>query len=185
LLDREGQSVPQATFRMFSETGWCDLSTTDLFSKKTVVAFAIPGAFTLPHSPIQLLGYDKYAETFRKNGVDEIFCISVNDPFSLAAWANEEQSRQVRFIPDTNGDFTREIGMMVNLWDKGMGKRSWRYSMLVKNEIIEKMFVEADGFETMPTVSNAETMLSYINPEIVKPEKTAVLMQMWRTVFSD
>lgn len=184
LFNHEGQRVPQVTFQMFTEVGWYDLSTADLFENKTVVVFTVPGAFTCPYSPIQLLGYNEYAEVFRANGVDEILCISVNDPFSLANWAQAEGADQVRFIPDVKGDFTREMGMMVNLSEKGMGQRSWRYSMLVKDGVIEKMFVERDGFEAMPVVSNAETMLNYINPEAKQPEQMAVLMQMWRTMLA-
>ncbi|MBD2256376.1 redoxin family protein [Pseudanabaena sp. FACHB-2040] len=184
LFNHEGQRVPQVTFRMFAEVGWYDLSTADLFNYKAVVVFAVPGAFTCPHSPIQLLTYNEYAKVFRANGIDEIHCISVNDPFSLAAWAQAEGADQVRFIPDVNGDFTRGMGMMVNLSDKGMGYRSWRYSMLVKDGVVEKMFVERDGFEAMPVFSNAETMLNYINSEAKQPEQTAVLMQMWRTMLS-
>lgn len=78
----------------------------------------------------------------------------------------------MRCIPDENGEFTRELEMMVNLADEGMGQRSWRYSMLVKDGVIEKMFVERDGFETIPLVSNAETMLNYISPEAKKPDRT-------------
>lgn len=184
VFNREGQPVPQVTFRMFAEIGWYDLSTTDLFEHKTVVAFAVPGAFACPYSPIQLLAYNEYATVFRANGIDEILCISVNDPFSLAAWAQEEGADQVRFIPDVNGDFTRAMGMIVNLSDKGMGNRSRRYSMLVKNGLIQKMFVEREDFEAMPVVSKAETMLNYINPEANKPKQTAVLMQMWQTMLS-
>lgn len=184
VFNLEGQPVPQVTFRMFAEIGWYDLSTADLFKHKTVVVFAVPGAFACPYSPIQLLAYNEYAEAFRANGVDEILCISVNDPFSLAAWAEEEGADQVRFIPDANGDFTRAMGMTVNLFDQGMGYRSRRYSMLVKNGVIEKMFIEREDFEAMPVVSHAETMLSYINPETPKPKQTAVLMQMWRTMLS-
>ncbi len=184
LFTYEGQRVPPATFRIFTQMGWYQLSTADLFEQKNVVVFAVPGAFTCPYSPIQLLGYNQYADVFRANGVHEILCIAVNDPFSLAAWAQEEKAHQVRFIPDVNGDFTRQMGMLVNLSNKGMGQRSWRYSMLVNDGMIEKMFIERDGFETMPVVSNAETMLNYINPEAEKPEQTAVLMQMWRTVLS-
>jgi glutathione-dependent peroxiredoxin len=184
LFNHEGQRVPQVTFRMFvrmfAEVGWYNLSAADLFDQKTVVVFTVSGAF-FPYSSIQLLGYNEYAEVFRANGVDEILCISVNDPFSLAKWAQEEGADRVRFIPDVNGDFTREMGMMVNLSDRGMGQRSWRYSMLVKDEVIEKMFIERDGFEVMPVVANAETMLNYINPEAKIPKHTAV-MQMWRTM---
>ncbi|MGB7087400.1 MAG: redoxin family protein [Phormidesmis sp.] len=184
LFNREGKRVPQVTFRLFSETSCFDLSTADLFDYKTVLVFAVSGAFTCPYSSIQLLSYNEYAEVFRANGVDEIICISVNDPFSLATWAKAEGADQVRFIPDVKGDFTHAMGMMVNLSDKGMGQRSWRYSMLVKNRMIEKMFIEPDGFETMPVVSNAETMLNYINPEAQKPEQTATLLQMWRAALS-
>ncbi|MEO1067630.1 MAG: redoxin family protein [Cyanobacteria bacterium J06638_6] len=184
LFNPEGQPVPQVVFRMFAEPGWFNLSTADLFDHKTVVVFAVPGAFTCPYSPIQLLGYNEYAEVFRAHGVDEILCVSVNDPFSLATWAQDEGADQVRFIPDVNGDFTRNIGMMVNLSNKGMEYRSRRYSMLVKDGIIEKMFVERDGFEVMPLVSDAETMLHYINPAAEKPEQTTVLLKMWRTMLS-
>ncbi|WP_346291298.1 peroxiredoxin [Sphaerothrix gracilis] len=184
LLNHEGQRVPQVIFRMFAAGDWYQLSTADLFEDRTVVVFAVPGAFTCPYSPIQLLGYNEYAEVFRANGVDEILCISVNDPFSLATWAQAEGADQVRFIPDVNGDFTRAMGMLMNLSERGMGYRSWRYSMLVKDGVIEKMFVEPDGFEAMPVVSNAETLLNYLNPAAQKPEQTAVLMQVWRTMLS-
>jgi glutathione-dependent peroxiredoxin len=182
--NREGQHVPQVTFRVFAEVGWYDLTTADLFEQKTVVAFAVPGAFTCPYSPIQLLGYNEYAEVFRANGVDEILCISVNDPFSLMKWAEAEGADQVRFIPDVKGDFTRGMGMLVNLSEQGMGHRSWRYSMLVKDGVIAKMFVEPDGFEAMPMVSDAETLLNYINPTAKKPERAAVLMHLWRTMLA-
>lgn len=183
VFKHEGQHVPQVTFRIVQAGKWYERSTADLFDHKTVVVFAVPGAFTCPYSPIQLLGYNEYAKVFRANGVDEILCISVNDPFSLAAWAQEEGADQVRFIPDVNGDFTREMGMMVNLSDHGMGERSRRYSMLVRDGVIEKIFVERDALEAMPGVSNAETMLNYINPEATKPRQTAVLMQLWQTML--
>jgi glutathione-dependent peroxiredoxin len=165
LFNHEGQRVPQVTFRMFvrmlGEVGWYNLSTVDLFEHKTVVVFTVSGAF-FPYSSIQLSGYNDSADAFRANGVDEILCISVNDPFSLAKWAQVEGADRVRCIPDVNGDFTSEMEMMVNLSDRGIGQRSWRYSMLVKDGVIEKMFIERDGFEVMPVVANAETMLNYI-----------------------
>jgi len=181
--NHEGQRVPQVIFQMSAADGWYELSTADLFAYKTAVVFAVPGAFTCPYSPIQLLGYNEYASVFRANGIDEILCISVNDSFSLAAWAQEEGADQVRFIPDVKGDFTRAMGMMVNLSDHGMGQRSRRYSMLVNNGVIEKMFIEQEEFEAMPVVSNAETMLNYINPDAAKPRQTAVLMHLWQTLF--
>lgn len=184
LFNHEGQRVPDVTLRMPSEGGCYDLSTADLFDHKTVVVFAVTGAFACPYSPIQLLGYNEYAGVFRANGIDEIICISVNDPFSLATWAKEEKADQVRFVPDMKGDFTGAMGMLVNLSDKGMGQRSWRYSMLVKDGVIDKMFVEQNGFEAMPTISSAETMLNYINPAAEKPEQTTALMQMCRAMLS-
>lgn len=180
----QGQRVPKVTFPLLQPGEWYSLSTAALFAHKTVVAFAVPGAFTCPYSPIQLLGYNEYAETFRAHGVDEILCISVNNLFSLATWAQAEGADQVRFIPDVNGDFTRAMGMLVNLSSKGMGYRSRRYSMLVRDGVIEKMFVESGDFEAMPRVSDAATMLTYLNPQAQKPEQTAVLMQMWQTIFS-
>jgi peroxiredoxin len=88
------------------------IATASIIENKTVVVFAVTGAFTCPHSPIQLLGYNKYAPTLSANRVDEILCAAVNDPFSLAAWSQEEGTDQVHFIPDMTGDFTRAMGMM-------------------------------------------------------------------------
>jgi glutathione-dependent peroxiredoxin len=178
LFNHEGQSVPQVTFRMFirifGEVGWYNLSTADLFVDKTVVVFTTSGAF-FPYSSKQLSDYNDCAKVFYANGVDDIICISVNDPFSLASWIQEAGVDRVRCIPDVNGDFTREIGMMVSLADQGMGQRSWRYSMLVQNGVIKKMFVEQDGFEVMPMVANAETMLNYINTSIQRPRNPSRL----------
>jgi glutathione-dependent peroxiredoxin len=184
LLMHEGQPVPEVTFQMFAASGWYELTTLDLFAHKTVVVFAVPGAFADPYAPIQLLGYNEYAELFRANGVDEILCIAVNDPFSLAAWAQAEGIDQVRLIPDAKGEFTRAMGMLVNLTEQGMGHRSRCYSMLVDDGVIAKIFIEQNNsVETMPLVSNAETLLNYLNPTAKKPE-TAVLMQLWRTILS-
>jgi glutathione-dependent peroxiredoxin len=186
LFNHEGLTVPQVTFRMFirmlGEVGWYSLSTADLFEHKTVVVFTVSGAF-FPYSSLQLSGYNDAAEVFRSNGVDEILCISVNDPFSLANWAQEagadhlrcKHSYRVRCIPDQNGDFTNEMEMMVNLSDRGIGQRSWRYSMLVKDGVIEKMFIEQDGFEVMPMVTNAETMLNYLNTSIQRSKNPSRL----------
>jgi glutathione-dependent peroxiredoxin len=177
LFNHEGQHVPQATFRMFirmlSEVAWYSLSTAELFEHKTVVVFTVSGAY-FPYSSL-LSGYNDSAETFRANGVDEILCISVNDPFLLAHWAMAEGADQVRCIPDVSGDFTRAMGMMVNLSDRAMGQRSWRYSMLVKDGVIEKMFIERDGFEVMPIVTDAKTMLKYINTSSQRPKSPSRL----------
>jgi glutathione-dependent peroxiredoxin len=178
LFNHEGLSVPLVSFRMFiricGEVAWYSLSTADLFEQKTVVVFTISGAF-FPYSSLQLSGYNDAADVFRSNGVDEILCISVNDPFALAKWAQEADADRVRCIPDENGEFTNAMEMMVNLSDRGIGQRSWRYSMLVKNGVIEKMFIEQDGFEVMPMVTNAQTMLNYLNTSTQKPKNPSRL----------
>ena len=181
--NREGQLIPPVTFCLPDKSGWYELSTADLFDRKTVVVFAVPGAFTCPYSPIQLLGYNEYAPVLKAHGVDDILCVSVNDPFSLAAWAQAEGADQIRFIADVQGDFTRAMGMMVNLTGRGMGQRSWRYSMLVTNSVIDKIFVEREGLNAMPAVSDAETMLTYLNPAAPKPQQTVVLMHMWQAML--
>ncbi|MEL6603233.1 MAG: redoxin family protein [Cyanobacteria bacterium J06614_10] len=182
--NKEGKAVPAATFKIYEKTFPQTISTTDLFSHKTVVFFAVPGAFTQPYSPIQVLGYNEYADTFSANGVDDIICLSVNGPFALARWAKEEKADRIRFIPDVKGDFTRGMGMLIDLSEKGMGQRSRRYSMLVKNGLIEKMFIEQRSLGAFPTVSSAETMMNYINPAAQKPKRVTALMQIWTAVLS-
>lgn len=164
----EGQQVPQVNVWTLAPGGWYALTTSHLFSDRTIILFAVSGAFTGPHASVQLSEYNKYVEWFKSQGVDEVICISVNDPFVLSAWAQTEKANQVRFIPDAGGNFTRKLGMMVNLSNKGMGQRSWRYSMLVKDQVIEKMFVEPDGFETEPVLCDAKTMLNYFSSETAK-----------------
>ena len=181
--NQEGENVPQVTFTLCQESSTRAISTADIFLHKTVVVFAVPGAFTYPYSTVQLLGYNSYAKAFKANGVDRIVCIAVNNSFVLSQWAKTQQAHHICFIPDADGEFTRKMGMLVSFSDKGMGQRSWRYSMLVKNMVIEKMFVERVKMEEWPTVSNAETMLNYINPSASKPQEAVVLMQMWRALL--
>jgi len=170
LPNREGQRVPSVTFRTRQNNQWQDITTDELFSGKTVIVFALPGAFTPTCSSTHLPGYNTLAPVFKENGVDEILCVSVNDPFVMNEWAKDQEAEHLRLIPDGNGEFTEGMGMLVDKTELGFGKRSWRYSMLVKDGVIEKMFIEpqepGDPFE----VSDAETMLKYINPEAVKPK---------------
>ena len=99
----------------------------------------MPGAFTPTCSSKQLLGFDEKFNEFKKHGVDEIYCVSVNDSFVMNAWA---EYQNINMIPDGNGTFTKEMGMLVNKEDKGLGYRSWRYAMIINNGNIEKMFIE-------------------------------------------
>jgi peroxiredoxin len=162
LASREGQRVPDVSFRTRVDGEWVELSTRDLFAGKTVVVFSLPGAFTPTCSASHLPRFEQLADEIRAHGVDDVLCISVNDAFVMNAWAKEQCCSKVRVIPDGNGAFTEAMGMLVDKSDLGFGKRSWRYSMLVRDGVIEKMFiepkVEGDPYE----VSDADTMLCYL-----------------------
>lgn len=167
--NRQGQRIPEVTFRARKDGQWHDISTAEVFAGKTVVVFSLPGAFTPTCSSSHVPRYDELAPLLKSRGVDEIVCISVNDGFVMDAWQRDQQADDVRFLPDGNGDFTRQMGMLVDKRDLGFGPRSWRYSMLVKDGVIDKMFVEpqepGDPFE----VSDADTMLDYIDPQAERP----------------
>lgn len=169
LPNREGQKVPNVTFRTRQNDQWVNVTTDDLFAGKTVVVFSLPGAFTPTCSSTHLPGYNQMARAFKENGVDDIICISVNDTFVMNEWAKNQEADNLTVIPDGNGEFTEGMGMLVDKADLGFGKRSWRYSMLVKDGTIEKMFIEPEEPGDPFKVSDADTMLSYINPEAAKP----------------
>ena len=168
--NREGQRVPQVTFKTREGSQWKDVSTNDLFQGKTVVVFALPGAYTPTCSSSHVPRYNELGPVFQANGVDQVLCISVNDAFVMDAWAKDQNAENVRFISDGNGDFAAGMGMLVDKSDIGFGKRSWRYSMLVKDGVIEKMFIEPDKPGDPFEVSDADTMLHYINPQAKEPE---------------
>ena len=174
LQDKSGQAIPQVTFRTREGEQWVDVSTDEIFKNKTVVVFSLPGAFTPTCSSTHLPRYNELAPVLFENGVDDIVCISVNDTFVMNAWLADQEAEQVRVIPDGNGEFTDGMGMLVDKQDLGFGKRSWRYSMLVKDGIIEKMFIEPDKPGDPFEVSDADTMLNYINPEASKPSAITV-----------
>lgn len=174
LQDKTGKAVPQVTFRTRQGEEWVDVSTNDIFKDKTVVVFSLPGAFTPTCSSTHLPRYNELAPVLAESGVDEIVCLSVNDTFVMNAWLADQEADHIHVLPDGNGEFTDGMGMLVDKQDLGFGKRSWRYSMLVKDGIIEKMFIEpnkpGDPFE----VSDADTMLAYINPQALKPSAVTV-----------
>jgi glutaredoxin-like protein len=172
--NREGQRVPDVTFRMRRDHEWANVSSDDIFKGKTVVVFALPGAFTPTCSSTHVPRYDKLAPAFKNHGVDEIVCISVNDAFVMNEWQKEQQAFNVNFVPDGNGDFSRGMGMLVPKDDLGFGNRSWRYSMLVKDGVIEKMFIEPDQPGDPFEVSDADTMLAHIAPQAAKPMDVTV-----------
>jgi len=174
LVNKEGQNVPVTTFAIRENNDWTSRSSDNIFSNKTVVVFSLPGAFTPTCSSSHLPRYDELAPTFFANGVDEIICISVNDTFVMNAWAGDQNTQNISFIPDGNGDFTQAMGLLVDKSEIGFGKRSWRYAMLVKNGVIEKMFIEPDLPGDPFEVSDADTMLNYINPEAVQSQAITV-----------
>ncbi|HEY9748283.1 MAG TPA: glutathione peroxidase [Allocoleopsis sp.] len=169
LPNREGQSVPDVTFRVRREDQWIKITTDELFKGKTVIVFALPGAFTPTCSSTHLPGYNELASSFKQNGIDDIICLSVNDTFVMNEWARGQEVENITLIPDGNGEFTEGMGMLVDQTALGFGKRSWRYSMLVKDGVIQKMFIEPEEPGDPFKVSDAETMLKYINPKAEKP----------------
>jgi len=178
LPNSEGKKVPNVIFHLRKDNEWVDVTTDELFKGKTVVVFSLPGAFTPTCSSTHLPGYNKLAPAFKENGVDDIICMSVNDTFVMNEWAKDQEAENVTLIADGNGEFTEGMGMLVDKADLGFGKRSWRYSMLVKDCVIEKMFIEpevpGDPFE----VSDADTMLNYINPEAKKPQLVSLFTKV-------
>jgi len=173
--NREGQAVPQVTFPIRVDNEWSQVTSDQLFAGKTVIVFSLPGAFTPTCSSTHLPRYNELADTFKAQGVDDIICLSVNDPFVMDAWAADQHAENIRMLPDGNCEFTDGMGMLVEKNDLGFGKRSWRYSMLVKDGVIEKMFIEpnkpGDPFE----VSDADTMLNYINANAEMPKRVSMI----------
>lgn len=174
LDNKEGQTVPQVTFNTIQNNQWQAVTSDDIFAGKTVVVFSLPGAFTPTCSSTHLPRFNELADTFKANGVDDIVCISVNDTFVMNAWSKDQEAENIQVIPDGNGEFTDGMGMLVDKSDIGFGKRSWRYSMLVKNGVIDKMFIEpqkpGDPFE----VSDADTMLNYVNANAKPPAQISL-----------
>ncbi len=167
--------VPDATFhtrvRNDSLSGpnpfeWKKLSSDDVFAGKRVVLFALPGAFTPACSEDHLPGYEARHDDLLALGVDKVICLSVNDAFVMFQWAKSQNIQKVFMLPDGNGEFTRKMGMLVERTVSGMGMRSWRYSMLVEDKAIAKMFIEPgfmDNAAGIPmNVSGAETMLEHL-----------------------
>lgn len=143
---------------------WEEVHTGDLFAGKKVVLFALPGAFTPTCDAHHLPGYEEHYGEFKDAGVDEIYCLSVNDAFVINRWGRSLDVKKVKLLPDGSGEFTKEMGMLVKKNNLGFGDRSWRYSMYAQDGEVKKAFVEEgfsddcsdDPFE----VSDAETMLS-------------------------
>ena len=174
LNNKEGQTIPTVIFRTRVGEDWVNVSTDELFKGKTVILFALPGAFTPTCSSTHLPRYNTLAPVFKANGIDDIICLSVNDTFVMNAWKQDQEAGNITVIPDGNGEFSEGMGMLVDKAELGFGKRSWRYSMLVKDGVIEKMFIEPDVAGDPFEVSDADTMLNYINAEAEIPAPITV-----------
>ena len=169
LENREGQKVPEVVFRTRRDHEWVDVTSEEVFKGRTVVVFALPGAFTPTCSSTHVPRYNQLAAEFKRHGVDEVICISVNDAFVMNRWQAEQKAWNITFLPDGNGEFSRGMGMLVPKDELGFGERSWRYAMLVRDGVIEKMFIEPDVPGDPFEVSDADTLLAYIAPQGPKP----------------
>ena len=165
--------IPEHSFRCrFSHKGlmiWKDVTTDMMFKDKKVVIFGLPGAFTPTCSSQQLPQYEAQYERFKELGVDDVYCISVNDAFVMNAWGGsmDPKIEKVFLCPDGDGKFTEQMEMLVDKPENKFGKRSWRYSAYVENGEIKKMFIEPgkndksedeDPFD----ISSADKMLKYL-----------------------
>jgi thioredoxin-dependent peroxiredoxin len=166
------QQVPNVVFKTrVRDEGpnpykWQDTTTQDIFAGKRVVVFSLPGAFTPTCSTSHLPGYDAAYDEIKSLGVDEVYCVSVNDAFVMFQWGKNMEVKNVKLLPDGNGEFSRKIGMLVEKSNLGFGMRSWRYSMVVNDGKVEQAFIEdgySDNCETDPfEVSDVDTMLTYL-----------------------
>jgi len=145
---------------------WQDVTTEGIFKNKKVVLFSLPGAFTPTCSSTHLPGFDEKYEELKAQGIDEVYCLSVNDAFTMFQWSKNLGVKNVKMLPDGNGEFTRLMGMLVKKENLGFGDRSWRYSMLVENEQITALFSEPGKVDNCPddpfTCSDVDTMLNHL-----------------------
>ncbi|MGH1369049.1 MAG: peroxiredoxin [Maritimibacter sp.] len=170
-----GVKVPDVTFktRVRDESvggpnpfRWQDMKSDDYFKGKRVVLFSLPGAFTPTCSTYQLPGYENGHDDFAAEGIDAIYCMSVNDSFVMNKWAIDQDIKNVKVIPDGSGEFTRKVGMLVAKDNLGFGARSWRYAAVINDGVIEAWFEEpgrADNFGDDPYgESSPETVLAWL-----------------------
>jgi glutaredoxin-like protein len=174
LENKEGSNIPDVEFKVQDHNEWQSWSQDKLFAGKRVILFSLPGAFTPTCSSTHLPRYNELAPIFKENNISDIYCLSVNDTFVMNAWKDGQDASNITVLPDGNGDFSEGMGMLVDKAAIGFGKRSWRYSMVVDNGVIEKMFIEADVPGDPFEVSDADTMLSYIAPSVKEAPKVTL-----------
>lgn len=172
---KEGEAAPRvrlqcrkrdSTVKGPNKFCWNQVYTRDLYQNKRIIIFGLPGAFTPTCSTTHLPGYEENYHKIRALGIDEIYCLSVNDAFVMFNWCKKLKVKMVKILPDGNANFTKKMGLLVKKNNLGFGQRSWRYSMVILDGVIEKIFVEkglsnncaTDPFE----ISDAKTMLQYL-----------------------
>jgi glutaredoxin-like protein len=170
----EGESIEAGPLRVYREGRWDQVDTNTLFGKRRVIVFGVPGAFTPTCSSRHLPRFNELAPTLRARGVDEIVCVSVNDPHVMEAWARAQEADEVTIAADGNGEFTDAIGMLVDRRDLGYGMRSQRYSMLVEDGRVAKLFCEPDEPGDPYVVSDADTMLHHLDPDAEPPDEVVI-----------
>ncbi len=171
----EGKKVPAVTFktRVRDESvggpnpyRWEDVTSDQLFKGKKAVVFSLPGAFTPTCSSTHLPGYEAAYDELKSLGVDEVYCLSVNDAFVMNQWGKAQGVKNVKLIPDGACEFTKGLGMLVKKDNLGFGDRSWRYSFYAEDGVIQKAFVEPGFSDNCPMdpfeVSDAQTMVGYL-----------------------
>jgi peroxiredoxin/glutaredoxin len=163
-VSREGERVPDVEMAEMTDGKARRITTRELFGGRRVILFALPGAFTPTCSTAHVPGYVAQLKEFRDAGIDDIVCLSVNDPFVMEAWQRSEKAQGIHFVADPFGEFTQQMDMSIDHRDAWLGTRSWRYSMLVNDGKIEKMFIEPDVPGDPFEVSDADTMLKYLRP---------------------
>lgn len=153
-----GDRIPAATLTRMTPEGPQPVDTDTLFKGRTVAMFAVPGAFTPTCSAKHLPGFVENANNIKTKGVDEIFCVSVNDTFVMDAWGKSAGAEgKVTMLADSDGAFTEALGLTLDASGFGLGKRSQRYSMLIKDGVVDKLNVDEGGaYET----SSADRMLA-------------------------
>jgi peroxiredoxin len=154
-----GDRLPDVPLTVASADGPKPTTSTDFFKGKKVALFAVPGAFTPTCSARHLPSYVEKASELKGKGIDEIACISVNDPFVMAAWGQRDGSEDITMLADGNGAFTDAVGLSFDGSKFGMGHRSQRYSMIVNDGVVEQLNVEAPGEYR---ASSAEYMLDQL-----------------------
>ena len=170
----EGQKIPGVTFRTRRDHEWVDVSSEEIFAGKSVIVFSLPGAFTPTCSSSHVPRYNQLVPAFKAKGIDEVICVSVNDAFVMNEWQRSQKADRLTFLPDGNGEFSDAMGLLVGKQDLGFGRRSWRYSMLVRDGVVEKMFIEPEEPGDPFSVSDADTMLKYLDPASEFPHDVAV-----------